>query len=323
MPEDRSMPAKLILHPPRRPARFVVIRDGENLTVGRDPKCGLVIEDDRVSKQHARLEWDDAGWILRDIASKNGTSVDGVATSYQRLAGGEWLSFGGLMGRFEMLTEEEGRALQGQRLARLNTGIAMRRRLSADLDPFDLLLRLLESAIGVTGADRGFVLIAGEDGRLHVEVAAGFSRGQLRDESFTGSVGAAQRALDTRASVVVSDAQRDPFLGARPSVVEMGLGVVACVPLRQDDRILGLIYVDSPRSHAAFTELDIEILEALAEHTAIVIAGLQRERRISDLAARSRSRTGPIDELQRCVGMLSLPDPPPGEPPPSLEPPAR
>ena len=317
------MPAKLTLHPPHRPARFMVIRDGESLTIGRDPKSGLVIEDDRVSKQHARLTWDDEGWILRDTASKNGTSVDGVPTSYQRLAGGEWLSFGGLMGRFERLTEEEDRALKGQRLARLNTGIALRRRLSADLEPFDLLLRFLESAIGVTGADRGFLLIADEEGRLHAEVAAGFVRGQLRDDGFTGSMSAVRRALDTGISVVVSDAQRDPFLGTRPSVVEMGLGVVACVPLRQDDRILGLIYVDSPRGRAAFTELDIEILEALAEHTAIVIAGLQLERKISDLLATPRSRTGPIDELQKRIGMLSLPVPPPGEPRPSLEPPAH
>jgi hypothetical protein len=316
------MPAKLTLHPPRRPARFIVIRDGESLTVGRDPKCGLVIEDDRISKQHARLEWDDVGWILRDTASKNGTSVDGAAASYRRLAGGEWLSFGGLMGRFEIVTEAEGRALQAQRLARLQTGIAMRRRLSAELDPFDLLLRLLESAIGVTGADRGFVLIGDEEGRLHAEVAAGFSRGQLRGAGFAGSMGAVQRALDTGASVVVSDAQRDPFLGERPSVVEMGLGVVACVPLRQDDRILGLIYVDSPRPRVAFTDLDIEILEALADHTATVIAGLQREHTISDPADRPRSTTGPIDELQRQIGMLSLPVPPPGGPR-SSEPPAR
>jgi GAF domain-containing protein len=121
---------------------------------------------------------------------------------------------------------------------------------------------------------------------------------------------------------VVSDAQRDPFLGARPSVVDMGLGVVACVPLRQDDRILGLIYVDSPRSRAAFTELDIDILEALAEHTAIVIAGLQLERRISELAAPS-GRAGPIDELQQRLESLSLDVPPSAEPRPALEPPAR
>lgn len=316
------MPAKLTLHPPNRPARFIVVRDGESLAVGRDPECGLVIEDGRVSKQHARLAWSD-GWMVEDAGSKNGTSVDGVPVSGHRLAGGEWLSFGGLMGRFELITEDEARALQGQRLARLHTSIELRRRLSADLDTFDLLLRFLESAIVVTGADRGFVLIAGADGRLHAEVAAGFALGQLRDDRFAGSVGAVQQALSTRASVVVSDAQRDPFLGERPSVVEMGLGVLACVPLLQDDRLLGILYVDSPRAGAGFTDLDLEILESLAEHTAIVIGGLQLERRIAELQARPSGTSASIEELQQRIGPLSLTVPPPAEPRPALEPPAH
>jgi len=317
------MPVKLTLHPPQRPARFIVIKDGESLTIGRDPVCGLVIEDGRVSKQHARLAWSDGGWTLEDTGSKNGTSADGVPVASQRLAGTEWLSFGGLMGRLERITDDEAQALQGQRLARLQTSIELRRRLSADLDPFDLLLRFLESAIGVTGADRGFVLIAGADGRLHAEVAAGFAPGQLRDDRFSGSVGAVQRALSTRASVVVSDAQRDPFLGERPSVIEMGIGVLVCVPLLQDDRLLGMLYVDSPRPGAGFTDLDLEILEALAEHTAIVIGGLHVERRIAALSTRPSGTSASIEELRERIGPLSLTVPPPAEARAPLEPPAH
>lgn len=316
------MPAKLTLHPPQRPSRFIVIKDGESLTIGRDPRCGLVIEDSRVSKQHARLAWSDQGWSLQDTGSKNGVSVDGVPASFQRLSGGEWLSFGGLMGQFERLTDDEARALQKQRLARLSTGIALRRHLGADLDPFDLLLRFLESAIGVTGADRGFVLIADGDGRLHAEVASGFVPGHLRDDQFAGSVGAVRHVLETRASLVVSDAQRDAVLGQRPSVIEMGIGVLACVPLLQDGRLLGVLYVDSPRRGAGFTDLDLEILEALAEHTAIVIGGLQLERRIAELHARPSRIRASVEELQERIGPLSLADV--GEradPRPTLEPP--
>jgi hypothetical protein len=301
------MPAKLTLHPPERPARFIVVRDAESLTVGRAPDCGLVIEDGRVSKHHARLVWDGGGWTLQDLASKNGTSVDGVPIASQRLRGGEWLSFGGLVGSFDRLSAEEAGTLSGARLARLQTGIQLRRKLAADLEPFDLLLRFLESAIGLTGADRGFVLIAGADGRLHVEVSAGFAPGASRDQKFAGSVGAVQRALHSRKSVVVSDAQQDRVLGARPSVVEMGLGVVACVPLKHGDRVVGLIYVDSPRPGAALTELDLEILEALADHTAIVIEGLQLERSIARLARLPSSTAASVEELEQRLGGLAVP----------------
>src|SRR6186713_1381915 len=163
------MPAKLTLHPPDRPTRCVVVREGESLTVGRAPNCGLVLEDKRVSKHHARLMWDGTGWTLTDLGSKNGTSADARPVDQHRLRGGEWISFGGLLACFERLTAEEAAALSQARQARLTTAIEIRRRLSADLAPSDLLLRFLQSAMGITRAARGFVLVADEDGRLRAE----------------------------------------------------------------------------------------------------------------------------------------------------------
>ena len=300
------MPAKLTLHPPERASRFLVLRDGETLVVGRDPESGLLLEDPRVSKRHARLSWSSAGWRLEDLGSKNGTLVNGASVSVAPLAGGDWISFGGVMGRFEMVSEIEVSSLESDRLARLNTSVEMRRRLSADLEPFDFLLRFLESAMAVTGAERGFVLLAGPEGDFRAEVAAGFAPDNLAGERFAGSVGAIQRVLKTRASLVVSDAQTDVFLGKRPSVVGMGLGALACVPICQDDEILGMIYVDGRERANGFAQLDIEILETLAEHAAIVIASLRLDRRMRELFRKPAMLQGGdpalFEEMQRRIG---------------------
>lgn len=300
------MPARLTLHPSARASRFLVLRDGETLIVGRAPESGLVLEDRRVSKRHARLQWSGAGWRLEDLGSKNGTLVNGLEASGAPLAGGDWISFGGVMGRFETISEVEVSSLESDRLARLNTSVEMRRRLGADLEPFDFLLRFLESAMEVTGAERGFVLLAGPEGALRAEVAAGFAPDHLASDRFAGSVGAIQRVLKTRASVVVSDAQADAFLGKRPSVVGMGLGALACVPIHQDDEILGMIYVDGRERATGFAQLDIEILEALAEHAAIVIASLRLDRRMRKLFRKPAMLHGgdpaPLAELQRRIG---------------------
>jgi len=301
------MPAKLTLHPPERASRFLVLRDGETLIVGREPESGLLLEDRRVSKRHAQLRWNGTGWSLEDLGSKNGTSVNGLDASGAPLADGDWISFGGIMGRFDIVPEVAVQALEADRLARLNTSVEMRRRLGGDLEPFDFLLRFLESAMEVTGAERGFVLLTGPGGPLRVEVAAGFSADDLASERFAGSVGAIQRVLNTGTSVVVSDAQADAFLGKRPSVVEMALGTLACVPMRQDDEIVGMIYVDGRKRAAGFAELDLEILESLAEHAAIVIASLRLDRKIQKLfrTPAMAPAAGPpalIEELQRRIG---------------------
>jgi adenylate cyclase len=299
------MPARLTLHPPERASRFLVLRDGETLIVGREPESGLLLEDRRVSKRHARLQWSGAGWCLEDLGSKNGTLVNGIEASGAPLAGGDWISFGGVMGRFETISEVDVSSLESDRLARLNTSVEMRRRLSADLEPFDFLLRFLESAMAVTGAERGFVLLEGPEGDFRAEVAAGFALDNA-SERFAGSVGAIQRVLKTRASLVVSDAQTDGFLGKRPSVVGMGLRALACVPICQDDEILGLIYVDGRERAAGFSQLDVEILEALADHAAIVIASLRLDRRMRELLRKPAMLHGGdparFEEMQRRIG---------------------
>ena len=314
------MPAKLTLHPPERAARFLIMREGESLVVGRDPSCGLVLEDPRVSKRHARLEWNGKGWSLEDLGSKNGTWVDGAPVSGAPLTDNQWISFGGLPARFERISEQELEGLAWQRLARLQTTVGMRRHLSADLDPFDLLFRLLQSAIELTSAERGFVMVADPTGVLRVEAAAGFSPDHLLEPRFTGSVGAVERVLETGASVVVTDAQKDTFLGKRPSVVEAGIGVLACVPLRHEGRMLGLIYVDGRQRSEGFTEVDLEVLDSLREHAAMVVAGLRLHRRIRghfrqpELGTSSGEESLRLD-LERRLSQsvkLRLPGPEPG-----------
>ena len=54
----------------------------EVITIGRAKDSDLVIDNDDLSRHHARLTWGGHGWILEDLGSSNGTSVDG-----QRITG--------------------------------------------------------------------------------------------------------------------------------------------------------------------------------------------------------------------------------------------
>jgi GAF domain-containing protein/FHA domain-containing protein len=271
------MPGKLTLFPAQRAPRFLVLNDGEGLEVGRDPMCGLVIEDKRISKRHARLSWTGAGWRLEDLDSKNGTTVNGQPVRTADLNDRDWISFGGLIARFDRLTAAQAATLESQRLARIQTSAEMHRRLGTDLEPADLLWRLLEAAREVTRTERGFVLVVGPGGVLQAEVTAGFTAEELSDDGFRGSVGAVREALETGGPVVAANAPADPRLGKRPSVVAHGIGSLACVPLRHDGKMLGLIYVDSRKVGPAFTELDLETLEALADHAGTVLASARPE----------------------------------------------
>ena len=53
----------------------------EPIVIGRDPACGLVIQESGVSSMHAELMATPSGVRLRDLGSKNGTWVGDLKIS--------------------------------------------------------------------------------------------------------------------------------------------------------------------------------------------------------------------------------------------------
>jgi len=75
--------------------RFTLVA-GDNV-IGRDPEAEVTLDDTTVSRRHARIVVNDAGAIIEDLGSKNGTSVGG-ARLRERIAlhDGDQISFGDL-----------------------------------------------------------------------------------------------------------------------------------------------------------------------------------------------------------------------------------
>lgn len=77
------------------------IRPGANL-VGR--KGDIAIDDNRISRQHARLTATDDGFTIEDLGSTNGTKVDGqplAVGQVQSVAPGQSIEFGGHVVRIQ------------------------------------------------------------------------------------------------------------------------------------------------------------------------------------------------------------------------------
>ncbi len=66
----------------------------EELLVGRDPCCDIVLDRSTVSRRHARLVFRDGSWIVQDLESTNGTSVNHARVGRCRLRPGDRIQFG-------------------------------------------------------------------------------------------------------------------------------------------------------------------------------------------------------------------------------------
>lgn len=61
----------------------------EELMIGRNPTCDIVLPGPAVSRQHARLSFRDGTWILQDLHSTNGTLVNGAPVGRCKLQPGD------------------------------------------------------------------------------------------------------------------------------------------------------------------------------------------------------------------------------------------
>jgi GAF domain/FHA domain len=285
------MPARLTVHFPTRPARVLLLQDGRETVVGRDPECEVVLDDDRVSRRHAVLASDGSSWSVTDLASKNGTLVDGVPLDSGALKERSWISFGGLVARFECLSGPAER-VEEERLRRFTTSLELRRGMAPGMGLAELLPRVVASMLELSGAERGFLLLAGPEGVLEVAARSGPSWEDVTAEPFGGSLGAVQRVLTTGGPVVAADARADAELGERASVIATGIRALLCVPVHALDRLIGVMYADSRKPGAAFTELDLEILEALASQAGLAIAVARLDEELKGLAHRIAETPG-------------------------------
>ena len=288
------MPARLTVHFPSRPARSLLLPDDREVVVGRDPECDVVLDDDRISRRHALLAGNGSGWSVTDLGSKNGLMIDGAPSAKGSLGERSWISFGGLAARFEVVTDpaETVERVEEERLRRFTTSLDLQRGLNPGEGLAVLLPRVVASMLELTGAERGFLLLTGPDGDLEVAARSGSTWEDFHSEEFGGSLGAVERVLAYGEPVVSADARSDAELGGRVSIVGLGIRALLCVPVRALDRLIGVMYADSRKPGAVFTELDLEILEALATQAGLAIAVARLDAELKGLSDRIAETPG-------------------------------
>jgi pSer/pThr/pTyr-binding forkhead associated (FHA) protein len=68
--------------------------ESDQLVVGRHPRCDVVVGDSSVSRRHAQITFRDGVWVIQDLGSTNGTSVNGVPAGRVVLYAGDIVTLG-------------------------------------------------------------------------------------------------------------------------------------------------------------------------------------------------------------------------------------
>jgi len=148
-------------------------------------------------------------------------------------------------------------------------------RLLAQEDLHSLLGAIVEQALAVSGAQRGFLVLE-QDGVLSVDTALDSRRGGIQESEVELSGSVLRQALETMQPVRVSNAIDDPLLGGAPSVIALELRSILCVPFRVDKTQRGVIYLDHRLREGAFDDRAERMLRLLADQAALAILQVRR-----------------------------------------------
>jgi phosphoserine phosphatase RsbU/P len=312
----------LVIQCPGGQVRTVPLAAG-SLTVGRSSGAELSFpEDSGLSRQHFRLVREGNDWLVEDLGSKNGTYLNYVAVKDRTLLRpGDRITAGHLAVTYEapaaaaaaaaattrspvvfveepepvssstIVTSLEGVMSSARGARQVQALIKAGTELSGNRPLPELFNLILDLAIEAVGAQRG-ALMTLESGNLVVQA----NRGQ----GFRISTAVRDRVLNSRESLLVRDTQLDEALRARVSIVQQRVATLMAAPLQTRDRIIGLIYLDSPSFLHRFTEEDLDLLTVMAN----VAAARIEHARLAEVEAAERLIRRELDqaaEIQRAI----------------------
>ncbi|HEU4577026.1 MAG TPA: sigma 54-interacting transcriptional regulator [Polyangiaceae bacterium] len=187
---------------------------------------------------------------------------------------------------------------------RLSRILEINSELLGEFDLERLTVRVIECALELLHAERGFVLLRQEDGSLSVHTSRDLRGDEVRAE-FSRSI--AQKVLASKKPVVSLDARRDASMQGYASVHQLALQAVACVPIAgRGGQPIGALYLETRLAPGNEFERELPTLGAFADQVGLAIetARLVTEnlRRAAELAETNAQLEAAQERLQELLG---------------------
>jgi serine phosphatase RsbU (regulator of sigma subunit)/pSer/pThr/pTyr-binding forkhead associated (FHA) protein len=295
-------PASLVVIDPNGHRTRVAI-DPLPFSIGRQPESNLIIRDSRVSRTHARIVEENGEYVIEDCGSLHGSYVNGERITHQALRNSDKIEFGA-QDSYQLIFALDGAELKqlmeqvgssaphgvppgpGGNLAKLRAILDLARTVQSSFSVDDVLTSVVDTALAITGAERGFLMLRSAGG-LEMRIARHRRGRHLHASDLRVPREVIHRALERRRELLSMNF--DP-LGegeTRPqaSVADLELRSVICVPLVRirtgqgeatsvlstGSETVGVLYMDSRLVAADLAGGNRELLQTLAIEASTVL----------------------------------------------------
>ena len=308
-------------------------------TVGRRTDRDLVMADPRVSREHAQFIREPDGTYIVDQSSRHGTFVNGERVDRRKLARNDRVEFGLQGAAYALFSPDRSPSSAAQQflsqfsswkpatgagsdLEMLNVFLEAARKLNTSGVLDDVLQTLLEAALRLTHAERGFVFLRDSDGELRLAAGRDKKGESIHDDSAI-SRSVLRDAAKSASEFLVTDTDDTGKLAGRESIVAHNLHSVICIPLRKtviqdkakdqtkpgEQDVQGVLYLDAHFLSGKLSSVSHDILRTIAIGAATLVenAALVQS---DDAAKRYRQEMAIAAEIQQGLMKVTVPDVP-------------
>jgi len=302
--------------------RRVVPLDTPSFTIGRRSASNLQVVSTDVSREHAEITRVGEQFVVHDRGSRYGTYVNDEPVTERALVHGDRIRLGRTDAVELVLLTEAG---DSSLLLRDASSVTDLRQMAALLDGLralgsgrvvdEVLTLVMDLALDVTGAERGFVMLADAEGRLEFKIARAKGRVLLSGRTFATSQKIPDEVFRSGRSRVVGDLLDGSQVGVHDGTIALGIRCVLCAPLRvsrhhgateagNEYSVIGVLYLDGRERSKMLSRTTQSALETFATEAALAI---ESARLYSEAAEKTRLQRDLTiaAEIQRAL----LPDP--------------
>jgi adenylate cyclase len=143
--------------------------------------------------------------------------------------------------------------------------------INSTLELDEVLRIVMDNIVGLSRAERGFLMLKDEHGKLVANVARNWEKESIDSAESAVSRTVIQKVVDSGEAILTTNAQQDPRLSGQESIIAYNLRSILCVPLKVKNDLIGVIYADNRIRSGIFTETERDLLSAFANQAAVAI----------------------------------------------------
>lgn len=149
------------------------------------------------------------------------------------------------------------------------------RKINSSLELSQVLEHVTDEAIRIVRADRGFLMLTNEAGKLAYVIGRNARGESLQAENIQVSSSVLEDVYNTGESICIESALTDQRFESRKSILSLELQTIICSLLKTQEEKIGVLYVDSKHIQSVDKGEILSLFEILVGQAAIAIRNAQ------------------------------------------------